>query len=81
MATRTPEHRDQAPEELRELRRAQDNMRRLLIAGIGLFTLFLVGLASFLYLSTKWNDAPVPGASGPGSPSATQQADLSSSEL
>jgi len=56
-------------------------MRLLLIAGIGLFTLFLAGLAGFLYVSTKWNDPEVPEASGPGSPSATQQADLTSSDL
>jgi hypothetical protein len=81
MATPTTEHRDQAPEELQELRRAQANMRLLLIAGIGLFTLFLVGLATFLYISTKWNDPQVTDASEAGAPSATQQADLSSSEL
>jgi hypothetical protein len=81
MPTPTAAQRDDAPEELHELRRAQANMRLLLIAGIGLFTLFLAGLAGFLYVSTKWNDPEVPEASGPGSPSATQQADLTSSDL
>ena len=81
MAAPTAEHRDQAAEEVRELRRAQANMRLLLIAGIGLFTLFLVGLAGFLYISTTWTESAASGSVAPASSGGAKQTDPSASEL